>query len=56
MRWSVHYYPMGEVVENEVTELGFWLHPEDYEPEYMQDLANYRLEGDLVIPPHWDDP
>ena len=51
-RWSVHYYPMGEVVENEVTELGFWLHPKDYEPEHMQDLANYRLEGDLAIPPH----
>ena len=52
VRWSVHYYPMGEVVENEVTELGFWFHPEDYEPEYVQDLANYRLEGDLAIPPH----
>ncbi len=52
VRWSIHYYPMGEVVENEVTELGFWLHPEDYEPAYMQDLGRYRLEGDLVIPPH----
>ena len=52
VRWSIHYYPTGEVVENEVTELGFWFHPEEYEPEYMQDLANYRLEGDLAIPPH----
>ena len=52
VRWSVHYYPMGEVVENEVTELGFWLHPEEYEPAYMQDLASYPLEGDLAIPPH----
>ena len=52
VRWSVHYYPMGEVVEDEVTELGFWFHPEDYEPDYVQDLANYRLEGDLAIEPH----
>ena len=43
---------MGEVGENEVTALGFWLHPEDYEPEYLQDLGRYRLEGDLAIPPH----
>ncbi|HJN46076.1 MAG: hypothetical protein CL477_18350 [Acidobacteria bacterium] len=52
VRWSVHYYPMGEVVEDEVTALGFWFHPEDYEPEFVQDLANYRLEGDLAIEPH----
>ena len=52
VRWSVHYYPMGEAVENEVTELGFWFHPEDYQPDYAQDLANYRLEGDLAIEPH----
>jgi mono/diheme cytochrome c family protein len=52
VRWSVHYYPMGEVVENEVTELGFWFHPEDYEPDYVQDLANYRLDGDLAIEPN----
>ena len=52
VRWSIHYYPMGEAVENEVTELAFWFHPEDYEPEYSQDLKNYRLQGDLIIPPH----
>ena len=52
VRWSVHYYPMGEEVADEVTELAFWFHPEDYDPDYVQDLANYRLEGDLVIEPH----
>ena len=52
VRWSIHYYPMGEAIENEVTELAFWLHPKGYEPEHEQDLANYRLEGDLAIPPH----
>jgi hypothetical protein len=43
---------MGEAIEDEVTELAFWLHPKGYEPEHMQDLANYSLEGDLTIPPH----
>ncbi len=52
IRWSIHYYPMGEVVEDEVTELGFWLYPVGYEPEYQQSLANYALEGDLDIAPH----
>ncbi|MEE2638036.1 MAG: hypothetical protein VYE68_12480 [Acidobacteriota bacterium] len=52
VRWSVHYYPMGEVVEDEITELGFWFHPEGYEPDYSQDLTNYRLDGDLAIEPH----
>jgi hypothetical protein len=52
VRWSIHYFPMGEAIENEVTELAFWLHPKGYEPEHEQDLANYRLDGDLAIPPH----
>ena len=52
VRWSVHYYPMGEPVEDEVTALGFWFHPKGYAPEFKQDLANYRLEGDLAIAPH----
>ena len=52
VRWSIHYYPNGEPVEDELTELGFWLHPEGYEPDYIQDLANYRLRGDLAIAPH----
>ena len=52
VRWSIHIFPMGEAIEGEVTELAFWLHPEDYEPEYVQDLANYPMQGDLDIPPH----
>jgi hypothetical protein len=52
VRWSIHYYPHGEVLENDVVELGFWFHPEGYVPEYTQNLNNYRLEGDLLIPPH----
>ena len=52
VRWSIHIFPNGEAIEGEVTELGFWFHPEGYEPEYVQDLANYRMDGDLDIPPH----
>ena len=52
VRWSIHIFPNGQAIDGEVTELGFWFHPEDYEPEYVQDLANYRMDGDLDIPPH----
>jgi len=52
IRWSIHYYPSGEVVENEVTELAFWLHPEGYVPEYEQTLAQYSLQSDIDILPH----
>jgi len=54
VRWSVHMHPNGQEVVDDVMELGFWLYPEDYEPEtlFTQDLKNYRLEGDLDIAPH----
>ena len=52
VRWSIHLFPMGEEVENDQMELGFWLYPEGYEPEYQQDLSRYSLEGDLDIAPH----
>jgi hypothetical protein len=52
VRWSIHLYPNGEEVENDVMKIGFWLYPEGYEPEYEQDLRNYALEGDIDIAPH----
>src|SRR5690606_3431104 len=34
-------------------EVGIWLHPEDYEGKYKQDLRLYRLNhGDQIMPPH----
>ncbi len=51
VRWSIHYYPMGDAVEDEVTELGFWLYPEGYEPELEQTLGRFSMEGDLDIAP-----
>ena len=60
IRWDIHLYPGGlgvtapnAVVEDNVVELGIWLHPEGYEGEYKQDLQLYRLqEQPLDIPPH----
>jgi hypothetical protein len=43
-----------DVLEDNVVELGIWLHPEDYEYEYEQDLSQYRIRqgGELVMRPH----
>ena len=58
--WDIHLYPggigsgaPGDVIEDNVVELGIWLHPPDYEAEYTQDLNLYWLnEGELVLPPN----
>ncbi|GIT21306.1 MAG: hypothetical protein CM1200mP40_09880 [Gammaproteobacteria bacterium] len=51
----------GTILEDNVVEIGLWLHPEGYEEEvgYTQDLRQYNIqfareERDLrlVIPPH----
>ncbi len=62
VRWDIHMYPGGlgtaaadAVIPDNVVELGIWLHPEDYEYEYKQDLVSYVFmegERDLVIPPN----
>ena len=61
VRWDIHMYPGGlgsaaanDVLEDNVVELGIWLHPADYEYEYEQDLSQYRIRqgGELVMRPH----
>ena len=60
IRWDIHMYPGGlgmtaanDVIEGNVVDLGIWLHPEDYEYDYKQDLALYGIrQGELVMPPH----
>jgi hypothetical protein len=60
IQWDIHMYPGGlggtapnSVIEDNVVELGIWLHPEDYKPRIRQDLNTYQLDqGDLFIPPH----
>ncbi|MEX2049500.1 MAG: cytochrome c [Gemmatimonadota bacterium] len=58
--WDIHLFPGGigaaaanDVVEDNVVEMGVWLHPADYEYEYKQDLALYGIrEGELIMKPH----
>ena len=62
VRWDIHMYPGGlgtsaadVVIPDNVVELAIWLHPEDYEYEYTQDLVSYNfMEGqrELLIPPN----
>jgi mono/diheme cytochrome c family protein len=60
VRWDIHLYPgglgaqaPGTVIEDNVVELGIWLHPADFEYAYEQDLQSYSLaEGELIIPPN----
>lgn len=54
VRWDIHYWPNGVDVQDDQVEMGLWLHPADYEPEYQQDLTLYFLDGGrgYDIPPH----
>jgi mono/diheme cytochrome c family protein len=59
--WDIHLFPgglgaaaPGDVIRDNVVEMGIWLQPNDYEYEYKQDLALYpiRAGGELVLAPH----
>jgi mono/diheme cytochrome c family protein len=60
IRWDIHMFPggvgataPGTVIEDNVVEIGVWLHPEGYTAAYEQDLKLYRLNhGELIVPPH----
>ncbi|MDF1766926.1 MAG: cytochrome c [Gammaproteobacteria bacterium] len=63
VRWSIHMFPgglgamaPGSVIEDNVVEIGLWLHPEGYEEvaQYKQDLKLYQIspQDELVVPPH----
>ena len=64
IQWSIHMFPggvgataQGNIIEDNVVEIGLWFHGDDYETAnevYKQDLALYRIEEqeDLIIPPH----
>jgi hypothetical protein len=45
VRFDIHYWPNGAEVLDDQVEIGIWLHPEDYEPEFQQNLTLYRLQG-----------
>ncbi len=63
--WDIHMFPggvgataQGEMIENNVVEIGLWFHDEDYSNDtYKQDLRLYQLRdgyenGHLIVPPH----
>ena len=60
IRWDIHLFPggvgataPGTIIEDNVVEIGVWLHPEGYEAKYEQDLKLYRLNhGELIVPPN----
>jgi hypothetical protein len=60
--WDIHLYPgglgataPGDVIPANVVELGIWFQPEDFEPEYDQDLSLYGFEEgqtEMLLPPN----
>lgn len=68
--WNIHMFPggvgataQGEVIKDNVVEIGLWFHEEGYEASdevYKQDLAQYNIQYDgaairnanMVIPPN----
>lgn len=65
VRWDIHMFPggvgataQGQIIEDNVVEIGLWFHEDGYEENtYQQDLRLYPLRegyenGHLVIPPH----
>ena len=67
IEWNIHMFPggvgataQGEVIEDNVVEIGLWLHDENFAETaglYQQDLKSYPLRdgyenGNLIIPPH----
>ena len=62
IRFSLHYFPGGETVEDDIVEVGVWFHPPGYEPERVTEgEVRLLVDGtftsgprarDLIIPPH----
>jgi hypothetical protein len=61
VRWDIHMFPggvgamaQGEMIKDNVVEIGLWFHEPGFEPKYKQDLSLYRLgdQADIVIPPN----
>ncbi|MEX2285009.1 MAG: hypothetical protein WEE89_21155, partial [Gemmatimonadota bacterium] len=54
IRWEVHYYTIGQVLKDDVVELGVWYYPKDYAPKNRTVLRMFNAAGgnDLDIPPN----
>jgi hypothetical protein len=53
IRWEVHYYAIGEEIQNDQVELGIWFYPKDYRPKNRTILRmfNVAAQSELDIPP-----
>jgi hypothetical protein len=51
--WEIHMHAIGEVIEDNVVELGVWFYPEGYVPTHRTRLNMFDVRGetDLDIPP-----
>ena len=62
IRFSLHYFPVGEEAKDNVVEVGVWFYPKDYEPEFVTEgEVRLLVDGtftsgprarDIIIPPH----
>ena len=62
--WDIHMFPggvgataNGQMIEDNVVEIGIWFHDDDTNLKYKQDLALYQLRegyenGELIVPPN----
>tara|TARA_B100001123_G_scaffold449080_1_gene612878 strand:- start:23053 stop:24450 length:1398 start_codon:yes stop_codon:yes gene_type:complete len=62
IRFSLHYFPVGEEVPDDVVEVGVWFHPKGYTPDLVTaGEVRHLIDGtfttgprarDMIIPPH----
>lgn len=60
VQWNLHYFPIGEKVEDDVVEVGLWFYPPDHTPELVSrgeemfrvDNPDYKRGQDIVIAPN----
>jgi hypothetical protein len=59
--FNIHYFPIGERVDNDVVDVGLWLYPEGETPEVttrgevlmrVDRMNGMPRGGDILIPPH----
>jgi hypothetical protein len=54
IRWEVHYYTIGQVLKDDIVELGVWYYPKGYEPKNRTILRMFNAApgSELDIPPN----
>ena len=54
--WNIHYFPIGEVVPDNVVRVGVWFHPDGYVPPQEtvgeSGFNSLRRGQTILIPPH----